>query len=346
MTAPGNQIAMWERFQAGDPVQVRPEIHASWRRSRLNGIDPERLDLGHTDIDPEQLIVRAGAPILLGVTDRFVGTSTALALADPSGTVVWRWEAHDQLSRTLDGIDFALGSDVGETSAGTNGIGVAATTARTSVVVGAEHFKQAWHGWACVATPVIDPATRTVAGSVNIACPAPDANRLLVVVARGLAADVGTAIGRRMTARQHRLLDSHLAFCAARAGTVVSIDARHMITEDEAAPLGLDRATLWAAVNEVGPAAKEIVLGDVHARIYPVVPGSLGDGVVLVLGRGTVPGSIPRSTKASLSRLEEAEARVILEALAESDGNKSSAAARLGISRGTLYQRLRRYGIR
>lgn len=336
---------MWERFHAGEPVQVRPEIHASWRRSRSNGVDPERLGLEHTEIDPEQLLVRAGAPILLAMSDQLVGTSTALALADPSGTVVWRWEAHEQLSRTLDRIEFALGSDVGEGSAGTNGIGITATTARTSVVRGAEHFKQAWHGWACVATPVVDPVTRRVAGTVNVACPVSEANHLLVVVARGLAGDVGTAIGQRMTARQHRLLDAHLAFCAARAGTVVSLDAHHMITEDDAAPLGLERGTLWQAVTEVGPATRSIVLGDVHARIYPVTAGSLEDGVVLVLGRGTTPGSFPMPAHASLSRLEEAEARVIVEALAECDGNKSAAAARLGISRGTLYQRLRRYRI-
>ena len=106
------------------------------------------------------------------------------------------------------------------------------------------------------------PVTRRVAGSVNVACPDREANHLLVIVARSLATDVGTAIGRRMTARQHRLLDSHLAFCAARAGTVVSLDAHHLIVEDDAAPLGLDRATLWQAVTEVGPVAREIALGE------------------------------------------------------------------------------------
>lgn len=346
----GDLVAMWERFLCGEPVTVRPEIQASWRRSKAGGVDPERLDLERTEIDPEQTLVRAGAPVLLGMSDQFAGTATALALADVTGTVIWRWEADRRLTSDLDRIEFTLGSRAGERSAGTNGIGIAATTSRTSVVVGAEHFKQAWHGWACVAAPVVDPVGRRIAGSVNIACPAPDANRMLLVVARSLAANISESLRRMATARQHRLLDAHLAFCRSGAGTVVSLDRQHMIVEDGAAPYGLDRAVLWQVVNQAGPAAREVeIAAGVHARMYPVTPGRLDDGVVLLIGRGPVPSasppkpSPPKPSPVALTPLEQAEARVIVDVLTECGGNKSLAANRLGISRGTLYQRLRYY---
>lgn len=342
---PGDLVAKWERFLCGEPVSVRPEIQASWQRSKAGGVDPERLDLERTEIDPEQTLVRAGAPVMLGMSDQFAGTATALALADVTGTVIWRWEADRRLTGDLDRIEFTLGSRAGERSAGTNGIGIAATTSRTSVVVGAEHFKQAWHGWACVAAPVVDPVGRRIAGSVNIACPAPDANRLLVVAARSLAANITESLRRMATVRQHRLLDAHLAFCASGAGTVVSLDRQHMIVEDGAAPYGLDRAVLWQVVNQAGPAAREVeIAAGVHARMYPVTPGRLDDGVVLLIGRGPVPSaSPPKPSAVALTPLEQAEARVIVDVLTECGGNKSLAANRLGISRGTLYQRLRYY---
>ncbi|RBM16801.1 hypothetical protein DI005_24705 [Prauserella sp. PE36] len=142
------------------------------------------------------------------------------------------------------------------------------------------------------------------------------------------------------------MLDAHLSMRSASAGPVVTLDRQTMIVEDDAAELGLDRPTLWAAVLEAGPSASELALADgLRARLYPVTPGRLEDGVVLVLTRGSVQGGgqfDPGGT-GNLGPLEQAEVRVITDTLAECGGNKSEAAARLGISRGTLYQRLRRY---
>ena len=45
-----------------------------------------------------------------------------------------------------------------------------------------------------------------------------------------------------------------------------------------------------------------------------------------------------------LTPLEVAERNVIATVLSQCDGNKSDAADRLGLSRGTLYARIRRYG--
>ena len=54
---------------------------------------------------------------------------------------------------------------------------------------------------------------------------------------------------------------------------------------------------------------------------------------------------MPVADGASLSPLETAEREIIAAVLAACDGNKSDAADRLQISRGTLYERIRRYGL-
>lgn len=233
-----------------------------------------------------------------------------------------------------------------EPSAGTNGIGMATTTNRVALVVGAEHFKQPWHSWACAAAPVVDPITRRVVGSVNVACRAADANHLLLVAVRALVSGVETALGEAVTARQRRLLDAHMSLSSTVSGAVVTVDGHTMIVADSAAGLNLDRAVLWTIVRESGIGTTEVALNDeLHARIYPVSAGRIDDGVVLVIRPG-VPRGLAVSALAplpNLTPLEDAERKVIADTLIQCGGNKTEVATRLGLSRGTLYARLRRY---
>ncbi|MEU5269723.1 helix-turn-helix domain-containing protein [Streptomyces hygroscopicus] len=337
----------WESFQSGEATTVRPQILTSWRRARSNGIDPQRLELTHADIDAQSPFVRAAKPVLLKMADLLVGSSTSLALADADGTLAWRWESERTLSRALDRAEFEPGSRVGEPVAGTNGIGMAQTTNRTSLVIGAEHYKEPWHAWACAASPVMDPISRRVFGTVNVACRAEDANHLLQVAARTLVDGITTTLREAATARQRRMLNTHLSYCGPAAGPVVTIDQRTMIVDNAPTELQLDRAELWSIVVAAGPSATEVTLHDGwSARLHPVTQGRLHDGVVLVLERdrrGSCAKHHGISPLATLSPLEQAEFKVINETLAECGGNKSEAAARLGISRGTLYHRVRRY---
>ncbi|WP_189310389.1 helix-turn-helix domain-containing protein [Streptomyces brasiliensis] len=337
----------WESFQSGEVATVRPQILTSWRRARSNGVDPQRLELTRADIDTQSPFLRAARPVLLRMADLLVGSSTSLALADADGTLAWRWESERALSRALDRAEFEPGSRVGEPVAGTNGIGMAQLTNRTSLVIGAEHYKEPWHAWACIASPVVDPISRRVIGTVNVACRAEDANHLLQVAAGALVDGITTTLREVATARQRRMLSTHLSYCGPAAGPVVTIDQRTMIVDNAPTELRLDRAELWSIVVAAGLSATEVTLHDGwSARLHPVTQGRLHDGVVLVLEhdrRGRCAEQHGISPLAALGPLEQAEFKVINETLAECGGNKSEAAARLGISRGTLYHRVRRY---
>ncbi len=81
-------------------------------------------------------------------------------------------------------------------------------------------------------------------------------------------------------------------------------------------------------------------LAELQRVLRTAAAGAKGRDITLA----DLPAAVVQGLRAaSLSRYEEEEMRVILEALRESGGNRSLAARRLGISRATLHRRLARY---
>ncbi|MBC8090801.1 MAG: GAF domain-containing protein, partial [Pseudonocardia sp.] len=161
----------WERFHAGEePGDVRGEVLTSWRRSRSSGVDPEYADVPYVETELDTHFTRVATPIMERMAQLLVGDRSCLALADPHGSVTWRWVSEPMLRGTLDRLSVAEGFCWDEERVGTNGLGTALETGTIAVVRGSEHFVHRFHEFTCVAAPVRHPVTRRTVGAVNVTC--------------------------------------------------------------------------------------------------------------------------------------------------------------------------------
>lgn len=338
-------MTAWDAFQSGeDPVGVREEVLASWHRSRWSGVDPGLREAPLADVEDDTPLVRSAAPVLLRMADLLGDSRTSLAVADAAGHVVWRWTSDAALGDDLDRSGFRLGAGFGEKQVGTCGIGTALESRTVASVLGSEHFVESFHRWACVAAPVVDQTTGRVLGAVNVLSRDEDANRFMQVAARSLADQVVSAVAAASSTSEQRLLH---AVARARRRTTAPLIAltEHVMLSDAAAVVpGVEHGALWSHVRDARPGVEAVALGpDIVANVLRVGE-AVTDGVVLALRR-VPPGACdaPARPGRRFSPLEEAEAGVIASMLRECGGNKTTAAHRLGISRGTLYKKLRLY---
>jgi transcriptional regulator of acetoin/glycerol metabolism len=278
----------WERFHLGEEaLGVREEILTSWRRSRLSGVDPDRVDLPWVEPDVDTRFARAAGPVLTRLADLLVGDDTCLAVTNPAGQVLWRWVSDPALRRELDEMAVVEGFCFDEEHAGTNGLGTSLESRRVTMVRGDEHFKEPFHRFTCVAAPVPHPLTRRIVGAVNITCRAADTNDRLQPAVLALVREVQEALLHAAGTRERALFDAFLAHARSDL-PVITLGPELLIKNDAAAAIEVDHRQLWArvlqAVEDGGPLELP-ELDERTARLRLVAEGRQVSGAVLVLDR-------------------------------------------------------------
>ncbi|MGI5129936.1 sigma-54-dependent Fis family transcriptional regulator [Pseudonocardia sp. CA-107938] len=283
-TRPDLHGAAWELFQSGqEPHDIRREVLTSWRRSKFSGVDPEYVAVPFLETDLDSHFSRVAVPIMTGMATLLVGDSSCLALADASGSVIWRWVSEPMLRTTLDGLSVIEGFNFGEEFVGTNGLGTALETGGIAVVRGAEHFVHRFHDVTCVAAPVRHPITRRVLGAVNVTCRVNDTNSLLAVIVSKLVDEIQQALYQTATARERTLLSAFLAERRTAAGPLAVVGDDLIITNPQAADLGIDRLGLWDEIRAQRGTAD---------RTQVSLPADLTAEVRLVRTDGKVAGAV------------------------------------------------------
>jgi sigma-54 dependent transcriptional regulator, acetoin dehydrogenase operon transcriptional activator AcoR len=236
------------------PASVRPEISDSWRRSVQAGLRPERLDVPFDPtVDSDVLLVRAAVPVLEGLTGDLGGAIVAVVLTDARGQVIDRRVAHRELRGVLDGFAMVPGSVYAEGRIGTNAIGTALAQNAPSMVVGTEHFADAFTPVACAAVPVTDPQSGRLIGVIDLTCRARDATPLMLALARRGAHEIQQRLVDDKGIAERVLLQHFLQRRRGAKGPLVFVSGERMITNGAADHLVSpdDAAVLWEQATRV-----------------------------------------------------------------------------------------------
>ncbi|MFJ6940226.1 SpoIIE family protein phosphatase [Streptomyces sp. NPDC101132] len=232
MAVTGDQIGparSRERFLVGEPVRtgVRRPILDSWLRCRLLGLSPDRSDLPfRQDFDPDGRLVRAAAPVLDRLQQRFAGSEINISVADAEGMVLQRRFGEPSMARTLPAIQTVPGFVFAERYGGTNGIGLALAERRVVQVYGAEHFAERAQRNACCAVPIRDPLSGRIEGVLCFGYPHACERPALTALARRAAGRIERRLMEQSSARERGLLHAYA-------------DAERLARTGRAAPNGL-----------------------------------------------------------------------------------------------------------
>ncbi|SEF21624.1 Transcriptional regulator of acetoin/glycerol metabolism [Amycolatopsis pretoriensis] len=173
-------------------MDLRTEIAQSWRRAELSGLSPassvERLDFA--DVDSRSRLLRAASPVLDELARQLADTRFCVVLADDECRIVARRFSERSVETALETISAVPGCQFLEERTGTNSLATPFETRRGVSVDGDEHFLEAMKQFTCYGHPVVHPATRRLAGVLDITGPAGDANPLLGPFLRRAVADI------------------------------------------------------------------------------------------------------------------------------------------------------------
>lgn len=281
----------WEEFQLGNErAGVREDILTSWRRSQLSGVSPQSVEFLRTDIDVESRFARIAIPLMNDMAELMANSETCLAMASGSANVVWRWAPDSHLRTALDEAGLLVGHSFNEEFIGTNAVGTSLEIGRTASIRAEEHFRESFHPFNCVASPVIDPITHRALGTINLTWPPGYTEIALIPLVQKMAREVQSALRDAAGARERRLLQEFLDAKAKNAHPVVALNSEMIIGNHFASDPHFRHDALWArildAVDSTSPGDLETPDGNA-ATVQAIFEGRSLVGAVLVFDRAS-----------------------------------------------------------
>lgn len=236
----------------GDPgsLMVRSEILDSWRRSKLSGVDPDRVQTVAHEARLDSRIAKIAIPVLDSAADALIGAHTSLLLSAPDGTLLWRWDGDGHLKKRLDRSNVHRGAVMSEEVVGTNGLGTALETARSVTVSGTEHFSEAFHDFTCAGAPVRHPVTNRVTGVLSLTTLVQDSSPLMAPTLLRLAQDIEEELYGESTMHERQMLRHFLAERRRVRSAVVAVSADVVIANSIATAMDLDHSALWQQIED------------------------------------------------------------------------------------------------
>jgi transcriptional regulator of acetoin/glycerol metabolism len=226
---------------------VRPIVYQSWRRSKLQGLDPDRVAPRHCpDLELDGYLTRVVEPVVDRHRAVVEQTGFAVSLTDQEGRLLRRWAPDRTMARRLDALGVAPRFSVSESHVGTTSA-ISLLAGSPLLVRGPEHFAENLRDLTCGGAPIVNPVTRRMVGSLNVSCRLEDTSPLLLSWVEGLAREVEQILRDSACRREQLLLSAYLVHDHDARHPLVALNENTIISNAAAARLlgPVDQAMLW-----------------------------------------------------------------------------------------------------
>jgi len=284
---------------------VRPEVLASWARSRLSGASADAEIMPSETGNPESSLCAAAEPVLARLAERLSGLHAGVLLSDRNARILRRWAPQSSILPQMDKVGSNVGSSGSESLLGTNGIGTVVEERRPHIVVGAEHYASILTSFTCVGAPIRHPLTHKFVGVVTLNSGVDAASPLLVPLITGTAQEIEQRLLEQASQPERMLLDTFLTSNRSGAACAVVGEDVFMASPKAARLLdGVDHAVIWQQVSDVVSVRRfSVLLGDsarvVAVRCTPLMlDGKRAGALLTVEADPDLVGAAPRSVQA------------------------------------------------
>ncbi|MGQ0842764.1 MAG: sigma-54-dependent Fis family transcriptional regulator [Sporichthyaceae bacterium] len=314
LDGPGLLRASRERFLATGHVPaagVREEIAASWRRSRLSGVDPDRLELPYEPdrVNRESRLRRAANPVMERFAARLVDTPTGLFLADREARGVGRWVGQAVLADKFDAVGAADGFRFDEEIAGTNALGTTVELGKPVKITASEHWVEQLSALTCAGAPIRNPITRQIEGIVDLTCVNEHNADLLLALVLEIAHQVEERFYLDASVAERLILQNFSSAARNSSRPVMALNQDMILTNPAAARMlpELNQELLWDLAARVMHADRPLVQVLTHeeestvAHCTPVRDGAEIVGVTIELKRDSAPRTDSRTGSRAVS---------------------------------------------
>lgn len=214
-------------------AEVRRTVLASWRRSRVNHVHVDRIEVPYVDDrDRQTRLLACATPILDYLYEQLGDEPVSAILTDRAGVVLSRRTTSRELVGRLDAVSLAPGFSYAEKFVGTNGIGTTIASGQSTLVDGSEHYSGPLGQFACTGVPILHPTRQTTLGVLNLTSWAQGPARILMALAKATAREIEDELLAQTGTRELALFQEYMRACQQSGGPVLAINSDALMMND------------------------------------------------------------------------------------------------------------------